>query len=137
MNFENKLVAILNKDIETGVAMNALAHMVIGLGGALDKNDLKLDNYKDKNGNVYPNISQMPFIILRGKSTEIKKAVLAARENNIHHGVFLNTMTGGTFQEQIDNTAITSEEELSFYGAVLFGKWDIVSNITKKFSLYK
>lgn len=32
MTFENKLVAILNKDIEPGVVLNALGHMSIGMG---------------------------------------------------------------------------------------------------------
>ncbi|MFS9399785.1 DUF2000 family protein, partial [Legionella pneumophila] len=30
--FKNKLVAVLNKHIEPGKVMNALAHMCIGLG---------------------------------------------------------------------------------------------------------
>ena len=30
--FKNKLVAVLNKSVETGKIMNALAHMCIGLG---------------------------------------------------------------------------------------------------------
>ncbi len=37
MNFENKLVAILNKDVEPGVVLNALAHMSVGLGAAVGK----------------------------------------------------------------------------------------------------
>ncbi len=137
MSFENKLVAIVNKDIETGVAMNAIAHMIIGLGAQLNNDLLKLNDYQDKDGNIYPNISQMPFIILRGKSGEIKKAVHSAREHQIKFGAFLNTMTGGTYQEQLDNTLETSEDQLIYYGAVLFGPWDVVSQITKKFSLYK
>jgi len=32
MIFTHKLVAILNKEIASGVALNALAHMTIGLG---------------------------------------------------------------------------------------------------------
>ena len=135
--FENKLVAILNKDIEPGVAMNALAHMTIGLGAQLNSQLLQLNAYHDKEGNSYPNISQMPFIILRGKSGEIRKALQQTRELNIPFGCFINTMTGGTYQEQLDNTRATPEEHLVYYGAVLFGPWETVSQITKKFSLYK
>lgn len=137
MIFENKLVAVINKTIEPGVAMNALAHMVIGLGAQLNNDVLRLDTYRDKNGNAYPNISQMPFIILKGTSGEIKKTVQAAREQGIQHGAFINTMTGGTYQEQLDNTLKTAEEDLVFYGAVLFGPWDVVSAMTKKLSLYR
>lgn len=137
MQFENKLVAILNKDIEAGVAMNAIAHMSIGLGAELNSEILRLNDYQDKNGNIYPSISQMPFIILRGKSNEIRKAVQSVREQGIKFGVFTHTMTGGTYQEQLDNTLQTPEEQLIYYGAVLFGAWDIVSQITKKFSIYK
>jgi len=137
MPFENKIVAVINKDIDTGVAMNALAHMTIGLGAQLDNERLRLNDYVDKDGNVYPNISQIPFIILRGKSSEIKKTVIAAQEQGIQVGVFTDTMTGGGYQEQLDRTLQTPQEQLVFYGAVLFGPWDAVSQITKRLSIYK
>lgn len=137
MTFENKLVAIVNKEIEIGVAMNAIAHMTIGLGAQLNNEILRLNDYQDKDGNTYPNISQIPFIILRGKSGEIRKAIHSSREHNIKHGVFTNTMTGGTYQEQLDRTLLTHEQDLIYYGAVLFGEWDIVSQITKRLSLYQ
>lgn len=137
MNFTHKLVAIINKDLEAGVAMNSIAHMVLGLGAHQGPVPLKLDTYIDKDKNIYPNISQMPFIVLKAKSNEIRKTVHSARELDISHGVFLNTMTGGTFQEQIDRTSETTTEELIFYGAVLFGDVEKVSQLTKKFSLYK
>ena len=137
MIFENKLVALLNKDVEPGVVMNALAHMSIGLGADVGKSLLRLDTYLDANENAYPNISQIPFIILRGKSSEIRKTLLLARDNAIQHTVFLNTMTGGTYLEQLDKTKNSSEETLNFYGCVLFGPWDKVTEITRKFSLWK
>lgn len=137
MSFENKLVALVNKEIESGVAMNAIAHMTIGLGTQLNNELLRLNDYKDMEGNIYPNISQMPFIILRGKSSEIRKAVNQAKEEHLKFGVFTDTMTGGTYQEQLDNTLKTPEEQLIYYGAVLFGPWEQVSLITKRFSLYK
>ncbi len=137
MSFENKLVAIVNKDVEIGVAMNAVAHMTLGLGAQFSTDELRLNDCLDKEGNIYPNISQMPFIILRGKSGEIRKAVQAAREAQIRFGVFTDTMTGGTYQEQLDRTKETPEEHLKYYSAVLYGPWDLVSQMTKKFSLYK
>jgi len=135
--FENKLVAIVNKEIDIGVAMNAIAHMSIGLGTTLNKEILRLNDYKDKDNNIYPNISQMPFIILRGKSNEIRKAVHNARLQQILLSAFTNTMTGGTYKEQLENTSQTIEEQLVYYGAVFFGSSDKVAQITKKFSLYK
>jgi len=137
MSFENKLVALVNKEIEVGVAMNAIAHMTIGLGTQLSDETLRLNDYQDKDGNIYPNISQMPFMVLRGKSSEIRKAVGQAKEEKMQFSVFTNTMTGGTYQEQLDNTLKTPEEQLVYYGAILFGPWDLVSQITKRFSLYK
>src|SRR5947207_1246169 len=126
MNFENKLVAVLNKEIEVGVAMNALAHMAIGLGGEVGKESLRLDTYVDANDNLYPDISQIPFIILRAKSNEIRKAVNLARENKIKHSVFLDTTTQGTYIEQLNRTRNTSEAELRYYGCILFGSWEVV-----------
>lgn len=137
MEISNKLVAVLNKDLPTGVAMNALAHMTIGLGANIAKENLQLDNYQDKNGNIYPNISKMPFIILRAKSGEIRKAMAPVREQNILHGVFINTMTGGTYKEQLENTLNTSEDQLIYYGLVLFGPIETVNSITRKFSLWR
>lgn len=137
MTFEHKLVAIVNKDIDPGIAMNALAHMSIGLGGHIGEAHLRLDTYVDAESNNYPNISQMPFIILRGKLNEIRKTVALARENALKHTVFLNTMTGGTYLEQLERTSNSKEEELIYYGCVLFGPWDKVTEITRKYSLWK
>jgi len=118
MTFTHKLVAIINKDIEAGVAMNALAHMTIGLGAKLGPSPLELEDYHTKDSSIYPNISKMPFIILRGKSAEIRKAIQAAGNQNVHFGVFTHTMTGGSYQEQLDSTIAMTEENLIYYGCV-------------------
>lgn len=106
MSFENKLVAVVNKTLEPGIALNAVGHMVLSLGSSVERSQLLFDDYYDSQGNKYPNISQMPFIILRGTSGEIRKLVVQARTSNISYGVFLNTMTGGTYSEQIERTRL-------------------------------
>lgn len=80
MSFENKLVALVNKEIETGVAMNAVAHMTIGLGAQLNNEALRLNDYQDKDGNIYPNISQIPFMICGENPVKLGKLLVWQRK---------------------------------------------------------
>jgi len=136
-HFENKLVAVMNKSIDPGKVMNALAHMCIGFGANLNQIELNLIDYQDKSENVYPGISKMPFIILSANSNKINGLRKMAMEQGIRYSVFTDTMTVGTWEEQIAKTKTTPEEELNFIGIVLFGEWDKVSEATKKFSLWR
>jgi hypothetical protein len=136
--FQNKLVAVVNKQIEMGVAMNALAHMCLGFGAHMGPSDLHLMDYKNAEGFVYPNISKMPFIILREKnSNKIANLLMKAKEVGVQYSVFTNTMTEGTWEDQKARTLATKAEEIIFYGIVLFGPKEIVTEMTKKLSLWR
>jgi hypothetical protein len=136
MSFKNKLVAIVNKDIDAGVAMNAIAHASLAIGATLGKEEMFLQENKDASGNNWP-MSGMPYIILRGKSVEIRKAVLAAKAEDVRQIAFVETMTGGTWLEQVERTSKIKEDDHIYFVAILYGSWDTVSQISKKFSLYK
>lgn len=136
--FEYKLVAVVNKKIETGVLMNALAHMCLGFGAHTGATELHLMDYKNAEGFIYPNISKMPFIILKEEnSNRIGKLLKEAKEAGIQYSVFTNTMTEGTWEDQEARTLATKPEEIVYYGIVLFGPKEIVTNLTKKLSLLR
>jgi hypothetical protein len=137
MKFPNKLVAIVNKQLEMGVAMNALSHMSLGMGAQLGAEELRLDDYVSADNNSYPCISQMPYIILQGRSVEIKKTYTQVVERDIKHVVFLDSMTGGTYQDQLKRTKASNSDDLVYYGIVLYGPVEIVTELTRKFSLWQ
>ena len=135
--FKNKLVAVLNKRIEPGKVMNALAHMCIGLGAEIGKHDLRLTDYRDADGGAHPYISEIPFIILCENANKLKKLRQEAINQNILVNDFTDTMTVGTYQEQIEKTAQVKEDDLIYFGIVLFGDWDEVTALTRKCSLWR
>lgn len=135
--FANKLVAVMNEKIEPGIIMNALAHMCIGFGSDIGKEPLRLTNYVDADEGSHPNISEMPFMILKANSNKLRALRLAALEAGIQCVDFTDTMTVGTYVEQVERTRQTKEADLVYYGVVLFGDWQKVSELTKKFSLWK
>lgn len=137
ITFENKLVAVMNKSVEPGKIMNALAHMCIGFGAAIGKEALRLCQYVDKDGQIHPDISEMPFMILRENNNKIRQLRQKAIEQNILFTDFTDTMTVGTYIEQLERTKQTPEADLVYFGIVLFGPWDKVTELTRKFSLWK
>lgn len=100
-NFKNKLVAVLNKSIGTGKVMNALVPMYIGLRSAIGKEELRLTDYREADGGSHPFISELPFIILSENSNKIRKVRNEAIANHIIFNDFTDTMTVGTYKEQI------------------------------------
>jgi hypothetical protein len=136
-SFSNKLVAIMNEKIEPGIIMNALAHMCIGFGSVIGKEPLRLTNYIDADQGSHPAISEMPFMILKANSNKIRQLRKEAELQGIQFVDFTDTMTIGSYIEQLERTKITKEEALIYYGIVLFGDWEKVSALTRKFSLWK
>ncbi len=136
---QNKFVAVLNKKIPPGTLMNALGHMAAGLAGSYpDRAELRLDTYVDKDGGEHKNISDNPFIIL---SADNSNQIRNLRNELIAAGIvftdFPSTMTVGTFAEQKERTSATPEIELEYYGICAFGDKITLSQLTKKFSLWR
>lgn len=136
----HKFVAIVNKNLEPGVALNALAHSAAGLVASVPpelKEQMSFISFQDKDGNDHKSISALSLIVLRGTSNEIRKARNKYVEEGIHFVDFLETMTGDTYKEQLDKTLATAYDELNFYGIIAFGEKVKLDPITKRLSLWK
>jgi hypothetical protein len=132
-----KLVAVLNNKIEAGRAMNALAHMALGLGSSVSNvTELRLQDYADSGGGLHPAISDIPFIILKGNSQQIRQLREEALSQSIPYTDFTHTMIGTNYVEQHQATLKTPELGLEYFGICLFGDWHLISGLTKKFSLW-
>ncbi len=134
-----RFVAVLNRKIETGRIMNALGHMTAGLAGGSGRADeMCFVQYPDKSGSAHSNISHFPFIVLKADNSNKIRIV---RNECIARGIpfsdFVSTMTLGTTQEQQNATLSTSEEDLEYFGIVMFGATDVLKEFTGKFSLYQ
>jgi len=76
-------------------------------------------------------------MILSENSNKIRKLRQEAIASNIIFNDFTDTMTVGTYKEQIARTLEVKDENLVYYGIVLFGDWDKVTELTRKFSLWR
>lgn len=134
-----KFVAVVNKDLEIGKALNAIAHSCAGLVDlATDELREKMSfiDFEDGDGYVHKNISGLSLIVLRGKNGEIKKLRKSFVEQDILFTDFIETMTGDTYKEQLDKTKDTKEEDMKYYCLVAFGEKEIIDPLTRKFSLW-
>lgn len=131
-----KFVAVLNKKIETGKIMNALAHMTVGLVRSYADQDMGVINYEDKEGGAHV-ASKFPYIILRAdNSNKIRALRNVCLEKNIPFASFTSAMTVGGWEEQVERSKATPEPELEYYGICLLGEKEELDELTRKFSLW-
>lgn len=68
-----KFVVVVNKNLEIGKAMNAIAHSYAGLVGVATKElkeKMSFIDFVDKNGSIHKSISGLSLIVLRGKTVK-------------------------------------------------------------------
>lgn len=138
-NETHKFVAVVNKDLEIGKALNAIAHSCAGLVASAPeklKEKMSFVDFTDKDGSIHKNISGLSLIVLRGKNGEIKKLRRNLIENDVLYTDFTETMTGDTYKEQLEKTLETSEENMKYFCIVVFGEKEVLNPLTKKFSLW-
>lgn len=139
-NDQYKFVAVINEKIEMGKALNAIAHMGLGLVNIADeetKEKMSFIDFPDKDDEVHESISGLSLIVLKGRNGEIKKVRKQFKEENIFFVDFIETMTGDTYAEQLVKTKELSTEEHQYFGVLAFGEIEKINPITRKLSLWR
>lgn len=131
-----KIVSVLNKSIDPGKAINALAHMSFGMGASRTKESC-LMNYETSSGEEFPHISKRPFIILKATENKVKELVRRALEEKVEFTAFTEAMTVGSWEEQAQKSKDLSFDEQKFYGITLWGDSEKITEMTRKHSLWK
>lgn len=135
---QKRFVAVISKKVEVGRAVNVLGHLSVSLANQLSDGDAVYTDYHDLDGNVHPNISHYPFIVLRAdNSNKIRKLRQEALDRGMPFSNFTDTMVEGGSEVQQQNTKNTPEAELEYLGICLFGETETLRELTKKFSLYR
>jgi len=114
------LFSVLNKDIPFGKALNGLGHMCLGMG------------------HKFP-AGKMPAIVVHFADS---KSIFRIREEYQAHlagnpGIifsdFIDTMTGGTAEQQLKNTAEKHTQDFQYYGATLCADDSIIREVQSRF----
>lgn len=89
-------------------------------------------------GNLHPNLSHYPFIVLKAdNSNKLRKVREEAISRDIKFTDFTSSMIEGGSLVQQQRTNETKEADLEYLGVCLFGDTEILREFTKKFSLYR
>jgi hypothetical protein len=135
-----KFAVVLKRSLEAGPALNAAAHMTACLVDRADETtraQMSFLDYQDRDGNCHP-VSGLSLIVLSAKnSNQIRAARVAARKAEVLCVDFTQSMTGGTFVEQMERTSQFAESELDYWGLAFFGPKQTVDPLTRKFSLWR
>ncbi|HHB1594971.1 TPA: DUF2000 domain-containing protein [Vibrio campbellii] len=135
---QKRFVAVISKKVEVGHAVNVLGHLSVSLANQLSDGNAVYTDYHDLDGNVHPNISHYPFIVLKSdNSNKIRKLRQEALDKSIPFSDFTHTMVEGGSEVQQQATQNTAEANLEYLGICLFGETETLRELTKKFSLYR
>lgn len=135
---EKKFVIALNSKLEIGIAFNVIAHLSLSCGYYANEH-MGRAVLVDASNTQHIGISKYPIIITKVKPAKLKEYLHKAKEHEqllvIDYPV--NMYYTGHDDELAQSILQTSEDEMDYYGFIVFGNKNDVDIITGKFSLWK
>lgn len=133
-----KFVVVLNKSYAADQLLSALGHVTAGLAAnSPEREAMGFVVYRDAQGEAYPNISEWPFIVLRGNGSGIKRFRADLIAADLSYSCYLDTMISGGSAAQVAATATQNSDNLQILALATFGDAAKIDPLTKKFSLWK
>ena len=133
---KNQVMAVVNENIEPSAIINALVSVCIGFGCEIEK-ELCSNNFIDANVPIHFDLLKSPSIILQTDSNKLRSLRKAALQAGIRCTVFPDNMSTESYAQQIKQIKQSKDDDLIYYGMILFGNADKVAKLTNKFSPWK
>lgn len=136
---EKKIVGVLASNVDAVVALNVIGHLAISIGKYSGKELMGQERIKDASGEFHLGISRFPFIVTKVKQSKLKQTIALAKQNqNILVADYPKEMLETKTDEELVNAIrLKKEEDIQYYGAVLYGNTKDINEITGKFSLWR
>src|SRR5688572_14583727 len=103
----SKFVMVLVAKLEPAIVLNAAAHMTAALvsrASPEQRREMAITDYFDADGGAHP-VSALSLVVLQAKNgNQLRRAREEARAKALLMVDFLETMTGGLADEQMDRT---------------------------------
>lgn len=137
-DFSKKFVVVLNKDLASWQAMNAMGHMSAFLGNKMEENFDTGEFFTSKDEANFPRNSQYPIITLSAKEGQLHTLLEKLKQTDLLYHVFLKEMIDTTNDEEIVSILQQKDsKELEILGVGVFGLNEKVEKLTKNYSLWK
>jgi hypothetical protein len=134
---EKKIVAVLNEELTSGRALNALGHMAVS-AGRYGGDIMGKENIPDADGKIHRGISRYPFIVLKASKDRIKQIVNMGKEGGLVVIDYPQEMFDTGPDEELVAAMIKAKEaEITYHGVILVGPAAEVSKLTGDLKLWK
>jgi lysyl-tRNA synthetase class 2 len=138
-DFSSRIVTVINKELESWQAGNAIAHMNAIIGNEINKDQLVSgDVFVGADGVKIPRNSQHPIIIMRASDKELHKLYTKITGEKLLHHVFIRDMQETSDdQEIVDRLRSRTISDTEFYGVSFFATHEVADRLVKGLQLWK
>ncbi len=135
-----KMVIVLREDLEGWQLTNTVAHISGLLGSEIGKNKLTTrEEFALQGGEAIKANAQYAMIMMKAKSAEqLYNLLTKAEQQGVQSMAFVQDMINLNLDKDLQHTlGAQKKSELDYIGVGLFGTNEEISQLTKKFSLWK